>query len=33
MNPAPVNARIEALMEQHDRWWAVPEALAEAMTL
>jgi hypothetical protein len=33
MNPARVNARIEALTDQHDRWWAVPEALAEAMTL
>jgi hypothetical protein len=33
MNAAQVNARIEELMDQHDRWWAVPEALAEAMTL
>jgi hypothetical protein len=33
MNAAQGKARIEELMEQHDRWWAVPEALAEAISL
>jgi hypothetical protein len=32
MNAAHVNARIAELREQ-DRWWAVPEALAEAISI
>jgi hypothetical protein len=33
MNAAQVNDRIAELMEEHDRWWAVPEALAEAIAM